>query len=149
MFLTHWSTVFIPGHHDIVNKLGSHDVHTHTHTLSLSLSLNVRIPSESNWPDDVSIGTKTCCFLYCNKLYVSVVFWQNILPIVLLNTTGWLLLKYYKLCAMMHVWLHYLQSLAICCNVYSKYCNSFVRTVTLSRTKLCVYVHCLTLNVPN
>jgi hypothetical protein len=47
--------------HDIVNRLGSHDVHTH----------NVRSPSESNWPDDGSIGIESCCHLYLNKLYVS------------------------------------------------------------------------------
>jgi hypothetical protein len=35
---------------------------------------SVQSPSESNWLDDGSIGTETCCLLYFNKLYVSVVF---------------------------------------------------------------------------
>jgi hypothetical protein len=29
MFLTYWSTVFIPGCHDILKGLASHNVHTH------------------------------------------------------------------------------------------------------------------------
>jgi hypothetical protein len=29
MFLTHWSNVFLLGCYDILNRLGSHDVHTH------------------------------------------------------------------------------------------------------------------------
>lgn len=40
-----------------------------------------------------------------------------------------------------------LQSLAICCNVYcSKYCTSFVRTITLSRIRLlCYQMQCISL----
>jgi hypothetical protein len=45
-------------------------------------TLNVRSPSESNWPDDGSGGTKTCYILYCTELYVSDVFRRNILLIV-------------------------------------------------------------------
>jgi hypothetical protein len=76
MFTILWLTLCTIGCHDIVNRLGSHDVHTHAHTHTL----NVRRPSGLNWPDDGSIGTETCCLLYFNKLYVSVVFRRNILP---------------------------------------------------------------------
>jgi hypothetical protein len=86
MFLTHWSTVFLLGCHDIVNRLYSHDVHTHT--------LNVRSVNESIWPDDGSIATETCFLLYLNQLYVSAVFRGTILFIILFNTTGWLLSKH-------------------------------------------------------
>jgi hypothetical protein len=50
--------------------------------LMMGHTLNVRSPSESNWPDDGSIRTETCCLLYFNKIYVSVMFRRNILLII-------------------------------------------------------------------
>jgi hypothetical protein len=64
--------------------------HTHTH----KHTLNVRSPTESNWPDDGSRAAETCCLLYFNKLYVSVVFRRHVLFIIFSNSTRWLLSKH-------------------------------------------------------
>jgi hypothetical protein len=45
------------------------------------LTRNVQSPTESDWPDDGSVGTETCCLFYFNKLYVSVVFRRSTLLI--------------------------------------------------------------------
>jgi hypothetical protein len=57
--------------------------HTHTHTL------NVRSLNESNWPDNGSTGAETCCLLYFNKLYVSVVFPKNYMDWSHTKKRGW------------------------------------------------------------